>query len=215
MTKNLNKVVKASIKEDGIWIFSDTECKADKKVCYTWTTLFQAFQDKYFVVLLQNDASTELSKEIYKNIIKSGLHRATVKTLVLSCSDVIEWITRKIDHQHRSILNAEGKVVANYKPSMINQIYHLKEATVKISLDWLKQKSESMDMLTILKGWWSEGNFRSKPANVEWKTSKFRKTVQIIVILLSTLFRRKDGSTFSDKWIPIIYQIMTSGATLN
>ena len=98
---------------------------------------------------------------------------------------------------------------------MINQIYHLKEATIKISPDWLKQKSESTDMLTILKGWWSEGNFRSKPTNVEWKTSKFRKTVQIIVILLSRLFRRKDGSTFSDKWIPNIYQIMTSGATLN
>ena len=103
-------------------------------------------------MLLHNDASTELSKEIYKNIIKSGLHRATIKTLVLSCPDVIEWITRKIDHQHRSILNVKEKVVANYKPSMINQIYHLKEATVKVSPDWLKQKSESADMLTILKG---------------------------------------------------------------
>ena len=173
MTKNINKTVEESIKGDGIWIFSDTECKADKKLCYTWTALFQAFQDKYFFVLLQNDASTELSKEVYKNSIKSALHRATVKTPILSCPDVIEWITRKTDHQHRSILNAEGKDVANYKPSMINQIYYLKEETVKISPDWLKQKCESTDMLTILKGWWSEGNFRSKPANVEWKTSKF------------------------------------------
>jgi len=70
-------------------------------------------------------------------------------------------------------------------------------------------------MLTILKGWWSEGNFRSKPANVERKTSTFRKTLQIIVIFLSRVFGRKDGSTFPDKWIPIIYQIMTSGVTLN
>ena len=90
LTKNLNKTVEESIKEDGIWIFSDTKCKADKKVCYTWTTLFQEFQNKYFVVLLQNDASTELSKEVYKNIIKSGLHIATVKTPVLPCPDVIE-----------------------------------------------------------------------------------------------------------------------------
>ena len=112
-------------------------------------------------------------------------------------------------------MNVEGKVVANYKPSMINQIYHLKEATIKVSPEWLKQKGESADMLTILKGWWSKGNFISKPANVEWKTSKFRKTVQIILILLSRVFKRKDGSTFLDKWIPIIYQIMTSGVTLN
>ena len=166
-------------------------------------------------MLLQNDVITKLSKEIYKNIIKSGLHRATVKTPILPCPDVVEWITRKIDHQHQSILNVEGKVVANYNPSMINQIYHLKEATIKVSLDCLKQKSEYADMLTILKGWWSKGNFRRKPTNVEWKTSKFRKIVQIIIILLSRLFKRKDGSTFLDKWIPIIYQIMTSGATLN
>jgi hypothetical protein len=118
-------------------------------------------------VLLQNDASIELSKDIYKNIIKLGLHRATVKTPVLPCLDVVEWITRKIDHQHRSVLNVEGKVVANYNPSMINQIYHLKEETIKVSPKWLKQKGESTDMLTILKGWRSEGNFKSKPANAE------------------------------------------------
>ena len=98
---------------------------------------------------------------------------------------------------------------------MINQMYHLKEAIIKVSPEWLKQKSESTDFLTILKGWWYEGHFRSKPATAEWKTSKFRKVVQIIVILLSKVFGRKDGSTFPDKWIPIIYQIMTSGATLN
>ena len=63
-TKNVNITVEESIKEDGVWIFSNTECKVDKKVCYTWTSLFQAFQDKDFVVLLQNDASTEFSKEI-------------------------------------------------------------------------------------------------------------------------------------------------------
>jgi hypothetical protein len=57
LTKNLNKNVKEPIKEDGVWIFLDTECKVDKKVCYTWTSLFQEFQDKEFVVLLQNDAN--------------------------------------------------------------------------------------------------------------------------------------------------------------
>jgi len=98
-----------------------------------------------------------------------------MKTPILPCSDVIEWIIRKIDHQHQSILNVEGKVVANYKPSMINQMYHLKEATIKVSPEWLKQKSESADMLTILKGWWFEGHFRSKPATAEWKTSKFKR----------------------------------------
>ena len=128
-----------------------------------------------------------------------------MKTTVLPCLDVIEWITRKIDHQHRSILNVEGKVVANYKPSMISQMYHLKEATFKVSPKWLKQKSESADMLTILKGWWCEGHFRRKPTTAKWKTYKSRKTMQIIVILLSRVFGRKVKSTFSYKWILIIY----------
>ena len=66
-----------------------------------------------------------------------------------------------------------------------------------------------------MKWWWSKGQFRSKSESTMWKTSKFRKSVQIIVILLSRVFGRKDGSTFLDKWIPIIYQIITSGSTLN
>jgi hypothetical protein len=144
------------------------------------------------MMLLQDDVSTELSKEVCRNIIKSGLHKVAVMTLVLPCPDVIEWITRKIDHQHRSILNHDGKSVASYKASMFNQMYHLKEAYIKVSPEWLKQKSESTNLLTILKGWWSEGHFGTKPTTAEWKTSKFKKSVQIIVILLSRVFGRKD-----------------------
>ena len=90
MMKNKRKVVEEPIKEQGMWIFADTECKVDKKVTFTWNSLFQAFQDKDFLMLLQDDVSTKLSKEVYKNIIKFGLHRSTVKTLVLPCLDVIE-----------------------------------------------------------------------------------------------------------------------------
>ena len=78
-----------------------------------------------------------------------------------------------------------------------------------------RQKNESANFLTIMKGWWSEGQFRAKYASAEWNTYKFRKSVQIIVILLSRVFRRKDRSTFLDKWIPIIYHIITSRSTLN
>ena len=154
-------------------------------------------------MLLQNDVSIELRKEVYKNIIKSGLHRAAVKTLILPCPDVIEWITRK------------SRSVASYKDSVFSQIYHLKEAHIKVTPEWLRQKNEVVDFLTIMKGWLSEGHFRAKYASVEWETSKFRKSVQIIVILLSKVLGRKDDSSFPNKWIPIIYQIITSGSTLN
>ena len=48
--KNLNKTVEEPFKENGIWIFTDTECKADKKVCYNWTDLFMT-QVKYMLFL--------------------------------------------------------------------------------------------------------------------------------------------------------------------
>lgn len=66
-----------------------------------------------------------------------------------------------------------------------------------------------------MKGWWSKGQFRAKPSPVEWKTSKFRKDIQIIVILLEIIFGTKDASSFPKKWIPIIHQVITHGSTLN
>ena len=118
--KNKRKTVEELAKEERMWIFVDTECCVDKKVTFTWNSLFQEFKEKKFQMLLQDDVSTELSKEVYKNIIKSRLHRAVVKTSVLPCLDVIEWITWKIDHDNRSILNSENKSVASYKASIFN-----------------------------------------------------------------------------------------------
>ena len=85
--------------------FTDTECWVDKKIAFKWNTLFQAFRKKEFQVLLQDDPSTELSKGIYKNISKSGLHREVAKTLVLPCTDVIKWMTRRVDHESRTLIN--------------------------------------------------------------------------------------------------------------
>ena len=81
----------------------------------------------------------------------------------------------------------------------------MKEAHIKVTPEWLRQKSEFVDLLTIMKGWWSQGKFRAKSTSTEWKTYKFKKSVQIIVILLSKVFERKDCLTFQDKWSPIIY----------
>jgi hypothetical protein len=98
---------------------------------------------------------------------------------------------------------------------VFNQIYHFKEAHIKVTPEWLKQKNEFVDFLTIMKGWWSKGQFKANSASIEQNTSKFGKSVQIIVILLSRVFRRNDGAIFPDKRIPIIYQIIASGFALN
>jgi hypothetical protein len=56
--KSKIKIVEELTKEQGMWIFVDTECQVDKKVTFTWNSLFQALQDKEFQILLRDYMST-------------------------------------------------------------------------------------------------------------------------------------------------------------
>jgi hypothetical protein len=40
--------------------------------------------------------------------------------------------------------------MASYQDSVLN---HLKEAHAKVALEWLKQKNDYADFLSIMKGW--------------------------------------------------------------
>ena len=135
------------------WAFTDIECKVDKKTTFKWNTLFQAFQYKEFQVIFQGDPNIEMRKEIFKNISRSRLHQETDKTQVLPSPYVIEWITQRIDHERRTIVNFEGKHVASYQALVLDQMYHFKEAQVRVTPEWLQRKSESIKFLTIMKGW--------------------------------------------------------------
>ena len=41
--KNKTKTVEEHAEKQEMWIFIDTECQVDKKVVFTWNTLFQEF----------------------------------------------------------------------------------------------------------------------------------------------------------------------------
>ena len=73
-------------------------------------------------MLLQDDTSIGISKGIYKINSRSRLCQATSKPLVLPCPNVIEWMTRRIDHESRTILNFKGKQVASFQAPVLNQI---------------------------------------------------------------------------------------------
>ena len=155
--KSKRKTIKELVEKKEIWSFTDTKRRVDKKIALKWNTLFQAFQTKEFQVLLQDDPCMELIIGIYKNISKSGLHQVATKTPILPCTDVIEWMTQRIDNESRTILNFEDKHVASYQAPVLNQLYHFKEAQVKVTPEWLRNKIEFVDFLSIMKGWWSEG----------------------------------------------------------
>jgi hypothetical protein len=80
---------------------------------------------------------------------------------------VIEWITRRVDHESRTILNFKDKSVATYQDPLLNQLYHFKEAQVKVTPEWLKEKNGPVDFLSIMKGWWSKGQFIERPSYIE------------------------------------------------
>ena len=147
--------------------------------------------------------------------MRSRLHRETTKTPVLPCLDVIEQMTQRIDHESRTILNFEDKHVTSYQALVLNQLYHFKGDQVKVTTEWFRNKIEFVDFLSIMKGWWSKGQFRASTSPTEWRTSKLRESIQIIVILLERTFRGRDASSFPKKQIPIIHQFITHGSTLN
>ena len=131
--KRKRNIVKELVAKQESWAFTSTKCKVDKRTTFKWNILFQAFQYKEFKVLLQDDPSTELRRGIYKNISRFGLYWAAAKPPVLPYPDVIEWMTQKIDHESRTILNSEGKHVASYQAHMLNQMYHFREAQVRVT----------------------------------------------------------------------------------
>ena len=88
--RSKRNIVQELMEKQESWEFTNTECRVDKKIAFKWNTLFQAFQYKEFRVLFQDDPSTKLTKGVYKNISRFGLHRAATKTPVLPCLDVIE-----------------------------------------------------------------------------------------------------------------------------
>ena len=117
--------------------FTDTECRVDKKTSFKWNTLFQALQTKEIQVLLQDDRSREITKYIYKNIYKFGLHWEATKTPILPCLNVIEWMSQRIDHESRKFLNFENKHVLSYQAPVLNKLYHFKESHIKVTPKWL------------------------------------------------------------------------------
>ena len=137
-TSGMKKKRKSSKTQDFVkgkdtWVFTDTECKIDQNISFQWNQLFQDLLTVDYHILLQDDPCMELSKDIYNNISKSRIYRVVAKPLIIQCPDVVEWMTRKVDHSNRIPLNFDGKHVASYQPYTIHQMYFFKESQIKIS----------------------------------------------------------------------------------
>ena len=72
-----------------------------------------------------------------------------------------------------SLLEFKGNHVASYQAPILNKIYNFKEYQIKVTKQWLQNKSSSINYFDIMNRWWSKGNFRSSPAPIGWKTYDF------------------------------------------
>lgn len=56
--KSKRNTIEEPMEKQDIWAFTNTECQVNKKIAFKWNTMVQAFHEKEFQVLLQDDPST-------------------------------------------------------------------------------------------------------------------------------------------------------------
>jgi hypothetical protein len=117
--KSKRNTIEEPMQKQEISTFTNTECRVNKRIAFKWNTLFQAFQKK------------KSFNFCYKMILVHNLAKAYTKVLpslgyIRACPDVIEWMTQRIDHGSRIILNFKDKHVAIYQAPVLNHLYHSK-----------------------------------------------------------------------------------------
>ena len=91
--------------------------------------------------------------------------------------------------------------------------YHLPEAHVYLTQDWLK--AIKLDLVETLKRMLvPRKNFRTRPSG-EYDTANLRTPYRFIALMLNRIFRRDHGKGFKLEWVPIIFYVATQGIVFN
>ena len=102
---------------------------------------------------------------------------------------------------------------AAYSPGHVALAYHLPEAQVYLTEDWLK--AIKMDLVETLKRMLMPGkNFRTRPTG-EYDTANLRTPYRFISLMLNMIFGRAHGRSFKLEWVPIIFYVATQGTVFN
>ena len=118
------------------------------------------------------------------------------------CSEVIGWILPWADVTTMILENVERQGYAAFSPGYVALAYHLPEAQVFLSDDWLN--SIRMDLVETLKRMLLQGeHYRYRPTG-EYDTVSLRAPYRFIALMLNRVFGRAHGRFFKLEWIPII-----------
>ena len=103
--------------------------------------------------------------------------------------------------------NVDKQGYAAYSPGYVALAYHLPEAQVFLSDDWLR--NIRMDLVETLKRMLLSGrHFRTRPMG-EYDKASLRAPYRFIALMLNRIFGRAHGKSFKLGWIPIIFYFAT------
>ena len=83
----MDKAAKDSVASSQVpVIVGDTTCKIDDNTSYNyWGRLFQMWNNEDFTKLISPEDDAKACETIYKNIARSGLHKAAARPAVFPC----------------------------------------------------------------------------------------------------------------------------------
>ena len=103
--------------------------------------------------------------------------------------------------------NVEKQGYAAYIPGYVALAYHLPEAQIFLSDDWLN--NIRMDLVETMKRMLFPGkHFRNRPTG-DYDTASLRTPYRFIALMLNRIFGRAHGRFFKLEWMPIIFYVAT------
>ena len=152
-------------------------------------------------------------ESIYGNIERSSLMRIATRPELFPCAEVIGWILPQADVTTMILEDVNKQSYAVYSPRYVSLAYHLPEAQVFLSDDWLN--NIRMDLVETMKRMMLTGkHFRTRVTG-EYDTASLRAPYRFIALMLNRIFGRAHGRFFKLEWIPIIFYVATQGTIFN
>ena len=138
------------------YIYEDTKCISGVEPEYQWGEIYR-------LITRREVPDIGLEEEsIYANIERSSLMKIATRPELFPCSEVIGWILPRADVTTMILENIERQGYAAYSPGYVALAYHLPEAQVFLSDDWLN--NIRMDLVDTLKKILFPGkDFRNRP----------------------------------------------------
>ena len=183
------------------YIYEDTKCIVGMELEYKWGEV-------YSLITHREVPDTGFEEEtIYGNIDRFSLMRVANRPELFPCSEVIGWILPREDVTTMIFPNVDKQVYAAYSPGYVALAYHLPEAQLYLTEDWLK--AIRMDLVETLKRMLMPGkNFRTRSTG-EYDTTSLRTPYRFIALMLNQIFGRAHRKSFKLEWVPIIFYVAT------